>query len=388
MRLLVATDQWAPDTIGGSARVAAATAHELAVKGHEVVVLAPSVPSLPKVESIGGVQLRREIRRGILPQTFGDVVETRRAAERLDGRFDVLVAHQATNAVGLRRARPDEPLAFVFHASVPLEQQFMRPRLSVPRRMASLALAPAFAALEKRAVAAADRVLVLSEFSRNLLVEHHPNARDRVEVVGGGVEVPEPTAIDRDSARRALGVPAGGHLLLTVRRLDPRMGLEELLHAAARLRDEGLVFLLVVAGDGMLAARLERLGADLDLVDRIRFLGRVTDRKLQELYAAADLFVLPTVAYEGFGMATLEALAAGVPVVGTPVGATPELLLPLDRRFVARAPDAESLAESIRALLVTSDDDLRTRCAAYAQSRYAWSSVIQNWELALAALPA
>ena len=84
MRLLVATDQWAPDTIGGSARVAAATAHELAVKGHEVVVLAPSVPSLTAVESIGGVQVRRAIRRGILPQTFGDVVETRRAAERLE----------------------------------------------------------------------------------------------------------------------------------------------------------------------------------------------------------------------------------------------------------------------------------------------------------------
>jgi glycosyltransferase involved in cell wall biosynthesis len=111
--------------------------------------------------------------------------------------------------------------------------------------------------------------------------------------------------------------------------------------------------------------------------------GRVSEDELRDWYRAADLFVLPTVAYEGFGMVTLEALASGTPVVGTKAGATPELLEPLEPRLVAEGSDPESLALAIGEALTFSDDDLRRRSREYAVARFDWERVTRVWEEAL-----
>lgn len=386
MRLLVVTDQWSPDVVGGSARVAAGTARSLASRGHEVVVIAPRQAGLPALEQEDRLVVHRRARRGLVPQTFADVEETYRLAHTLKGSFDVLVAHQATNAVGLLAARLPAPRVLVFHASVPLEQRLRRQRLSPPRRAATLALHPSFVLLERLAVRRASLVLTLSEFSRKLLLNAHPQVADRSVLVSGGVDAdafhpasPSDRAAVRARWRASVGIP----FLLTVRRLEPRMGLEELLYAAKLLQDAGMRFQLAVAGDGALAATLRQLVRSLGLADSVRFLGRVSDEVLHELYGAADLFVLPTLAYEGFGISTVEALASGCPVVGTPVGATPELLRPLEPGLVARRAAAPEIADAIRWGLEHLDDRLRERCAEYARGRFGWEHVIRGWEAAL-----
>jgi glycosyltransferase involved in cell wall biosynthesis len=164
------------------------------------------------------------------------------------------------------------------------------------------------------------------------------------------------------------------------------MGIEELIRATGLL--EGADVDLAIAADGSLEPELRRLTSELGLDGRVRFLGRVTEPQLRDLYRAADLFVLPTVAYEGFGMVTVEALASGTPVVGTPVGATPELLEPLDPRLVATGFDAPSLAAAIRRTLDFVDDEFRAKCRDYAASRFDWNVAIVGWERALAAAAA
>jgi len=389
MRLLVLTDQWSPDVVGGSARVAADTAHALARRGHEVTVLAPARGGLPPIERHGSLEVRRLSRRGRVPQTLADVVESYRLARRARGSVDVVLAHQSTNATGALAARVGAPLALVFHASVPLEQRFMRARLPVGPRAASLALAPAFAALEHLAVHGASRILVLSDFSRGLVAAAHPAAARRVVNVGGGIDA---TAFaphgDRPALRRRLGLDVSAPLVVAVRRLEPRMGLEQLLRALALLRDRGRGVLAAIAGDGVLGGELRALARQLRLDDDTRFLGRVPQDDLRDLFAAADLSVVPTLAYEGFGIATVESLMCGTPVVGTRVGATPELLDPLDPALVADRAEPESLADAIAAALDRADDAYRGRCAAYARSRFAWEHAIAPWEAALAGLAA
>lgn len=386
MKLLVTTDQWSPDVTGGSARVAADTARALARRGHDVLVLAPRLPDLPAVERDGSLEVRRITHRGPFPRTIADFEETLRVARRLRGEWDVLVPHQTSNAVALLAASLQAPLAFVFHASVPLEQEFLRRRLSAVPRAKSLALAPVIAGFERIAVRRADTVLVLSDFSRQLVVSAHPSARERVVNVTGGIDtdVFRPPH-DRGTLRDRLGVGVAEVFLLSVRRLEPRMGLEQLIRAARLLADEGLAFTVGIAGEGMLAGSLQSLVDTLRLGDHVRLLGRVPEDELPGLYGAADLFVLPTVAYEGFGMVTVEALATGTPVVGTAVGATPELLVPLDSDFVSPTPEPGDLAAAVRRVLPRLDDALRERCAAYARSRYGWSSAIEDWEAALVA---
>jgi glycosyltransferase involved in cell wall biosynthesis len=160
------------------------------------------------------------------------------------------------------------------------------------------------------------------------------------------------------------------------------MGVENLVAALRHIRAR-VPARLAVAGTGPLLEELRRQAAGLGLGDAVRFLGRVPDGELVDWYRAADVFVLPTVAYEGFGMVTPEALATGTPVVGTPVGATPELLEPLDPRLVAAGTAPVELAEAVLGALDRSTPELRRRCRDYACERYAWGSVMGAWETAL-----
>lgn len=384
LRILIATDQWSPDRVGGSARVAADSARALASRGHEIAVLAPAVAGLAAHASENGVEVFRVLRRHGLPQTIADPIVTRHAARELRGRdFDVAVAHQSTTGAGLAAARLGTPLALVFHASAVLEMRFLRPRVSRARRLALSALEPALVGLERAAVARAAGILVLSSFSRDLLLERHPAAEAKTHTVSGGVDVaffeepPEPS----HEVRARYRVPEDALLLATARRLEPRMGVEELIRALAQLADERVV--LVVAGDGIERDNLTRLSTTLGVSDRVRLVGRIAERELRSLYAAADLFVLPTIAYEGFGMSTVEALASGTPVLGTSVGATPEILAAIDRVLLVDRADPESLAAGVRRVLPTLGPELSARCAAVARTRYAWDAVIGHWEKAL-----
>jgi glycosyltransferase involved in cell wall biosynthesis len=382
MRILVATDQWESDAIGGSARVAAATARGFAVAGHDVTVVAPKASGRPSVEALDGLELHRSIARGVVPQTVGDTLGIWRWAY---GRRqpDVLVAHQATVAVGAARAFPGTPLLVVYHASAPLEQRFRRRRDTFPGRSASIMLDPILVLLERTAVRRASALAVLSEYSRGLLMRRHPGAQDRIVIARGGVDVNRFASADGTQIRAALDVPPGRSLLLTVRRLEPRMGIEELLRTVKVLEDRRTPVMLAIAGAGAFEGRLRALADELGMTGLVRFLGRVPEEELAGLYAAADLFVLPTVAYEGFGMATVEALAAGTPAVGTAVGATPEILEPLDAGLVSPVAEPERLAATIEAVLERTGPALRASCAHYAASRFAWTRVLDDWNEAL-----
>jgi glycosyltransferase involved in cell wall biosynthesis len=104
---------------------------------------------------------------------------------------------------------------------------------------------------------------------------------------------------------------------------------------------------------------------------------------LPDWYRAADVVVMPTVAYEGFGLVTAEALACGTPVVGTRVGATPELLEPLDPRLLAADADPNALASTIDRALDLVSGELRRRCRDYAVARLSWDAAIAEWERVL-----
>ncbi len=383
MRILVATGQWFPEATGGAARVATETALGLAGRGHEVTVIAP-VSARPAIERIAeNLTVRRSLPRTRLPITLTDVVSTARAVRGLRS-YDVALVHQSTCAAGLVAAGFEAPMALVFHASALRELRFLRTRLRGAKRLGTYGLEPFLAWFERLSLERATSVLVLSEFSRGLIEADHPRISNRITRVSGGVDVDRFTPGDGlQPARDRLGIQRDGTLLVTARRLEPRMGLEQLLEAVRIARSGGVDLRLAVIGSGILERPLQSLAVRLGLGDVVNFRGRVPDAELVDWYRAADLFVLPTIAYEGFGMVTVEALASGVPVVGTPVGATPELLGPLDRRLIAQTAGAESLAAAIRTALQLAGPELRTACREYACAEFAWPRVMDAWEEAL-----
>ena len=228
---------------------------------------------------------------------------------------------------------------------------------------------------------------VLSQYSKSHIANEFPSIDlDRVHVIPGGVDTDRfRPATDRGALRAQLGLDDSVVELLTVRKLAPRMGLENLIKAMPRVTaaasDLGQRAHLTVCGDGALMPVLLDLAKELGVADAMTLAGRVSDGDLVRHYQASDLFVLPTAAMEGFGISTIEALSANLPVVGTPAGATPEILRAIDPALLTRDTSAGAIADAVAAWLGRREQESGTgRYRQEVLSKYSWDHVTDLME--------
>lgn len=211
---------------------------------------------------------------------------------------------------------------------------------------------------ERAALSCVRLSIVTSRSTAAILAQDYAVPPERVAVIPPGVDrVP--------AARRSVQDKLNTVHLLAVGSITPRKGYDILIAALASLDD--LPWLLTIAGDTTRdAAALARFEADvtrLQLQDRIVVAGAVTADRLSELYAGADVFVLASL-FEGYGMVFGEALAHGLPVVATTVGAAQEIV-PADAGILAAPGDARALRQALRRVIA--DADARARMAAAAR---------------------
>ena len=190
------------------------------------------------------------------------------------------------------------------------------------------------------ALGRAARVIAVSESLRDDAVALGI-ARERVRVIENGVDPDLFRPLDRQEARRSLGLPADGPLLASVGTLSPRKGFHLVIEALPELarRFPGIRY-AVVGGAGAEGAQedeLRSLAQRLGVADRVIFAGPQEREALAAWYSAADLSVLAS-AHEGCPNVVLESLACGTPVVATPVGDVPRIL---DRLEVGRVVERE-----------------------------------------------
>jgi glycosyltransferase involved in cell wall biosynthesis len=158
-------------------------------------------------------------------------------------------------------------------------------------------------------------------------------------------------AVTDVATRNELRLQDRGPIVGTVCRLvEPKKGVSVLLRAMAALQKDGNDphCQLLIVGDGPARASLEALSRQLGLSERTVFAG--TRRDIPRILPLLDLFVLPSL-YEGFGIAILEAMAAGKPVVATAVGGIPEFVVPGDTGLLVEPGKAAALAEAIGSLM-------------------------------------
>jgi glycosyltransferase involved in cell wall biosynthesis len=275
----------------------------------------------------------------------------------------------------------------MFYSPAGVEYVLRRPASTSGRpRLSTRLVGALMIRLERRVLNRCGRIVVLSEFSRRVLEEIHGLAGRAITTIPAGVDLEHfHPAADRGAVREELGIPHDRNVLLTVRDLEPRMGIEAFLEALARMSPERT--LGIVGGTGPLSVTLAHEARRLGVDRLVRFVGHIPEDELPLYYQAADLFVLPTRAHEGFGLVTVEALACGTPVVATPVGATPEILGPLDPRLLSEDPSADALLNALeRGLRLVSDPGLRRRCRIYAERRYNWDRHIDRLETELVAV--
>jgi phosphatidyl-myo-inositol dimannoside synthase len=164
------------------------------------------------------------------------------------------------------------------------------------------------------------------------------------------------TVAERKDARQRFGLPVDAEVVVGLSRLVPRKGFDVLIQAAARLIDERPDLTVAIGGSGRDRRRLERLARHTTQAP-VRFLGRVPDDALPQLYGCADVFAMACrnrwfgLEQEGFGIVFLEAAAAGVPQVAGASGGSDEAVVDGETGVVVRDPrDPTAVADGLRSL--------------------------------------
>jgi glycosyltransferase involved in cell wall biosynthesis len=233
------------------------------------------------------------------------------------------------------------------------------------------------ALIEKSVYKRAQRCIVLSKAFADILSTRFGINEDIIRVVPGGVDIERyASTVSLGEARQSLGWPDDRPVVLVVRRLAKRMGLENLIEAVVEIRRHIPDILVMIAGRGAIQSDLERQIRERSLEHHVRLLGFVDDDVLPLAYRAADLTVVPTIALEGFGLITLESLASGTPVLVSPVGGLPETVAGLSEDLILPGFDITDIALGIRSAL---DGSMKLpdeqACVEYVTRNFSWNLI-------------
>lgn len=174
----------------------------------------------------------------------------------------------------------------------------------------------------------------------------------------------------------------GDNTVITVSRLVPKNGVSDLVKAFHILNTKYNILntKLLIIGSGPQREELYNLTNDLGIKDKIEFVGGISNEKICDYLASASVFVRPSLS-EGLGTAFLEAMAAGLPVVATPVGGIPDFLKDGETGLFCRVGDPDDIADKIKTLLI--DDNLKNKLILngrkLVEEKYSWDKVAEEF---------
>jgi glycosyltransferase involved in cell wall biosynthesis len=395
MKILFVSDVSIQRVVGGAERVLFEQTTRLAARGHEVHILTRRLSThLSDRALIQNVrEWRYPINRNNAVSFFlSTLMNGKKLFDEVHvaHRFDCINFHQPFSAFAAQRSALCHPLKKVYtclsFAFEEYESRNAKPD-SVHQRIAYALHISLRRWIERKALRQADHVVALSRFTCDKLLQVYGYPLEKITMIPGGVDLKRfHPAVDKKAVREQRHLPEGKMILLTVRNLEPRMGLANLILAMQEVVKALPDILLIIGGTGSLKEELSLLSRRLNLEPHIHFTGFIPEEILPDYYQAADLFVLPTVELEGFGLITLEALASGTPVLGTPVGGTLDILSRLDGRFLF----ADTSHESISRLIIDTCEVYQTqpnqwrldshRCRQLAEKYYSWDANVAATE--------
>lgn len=314
--------------MGGAERVVIQLAQGLTERGHEVTISGAGGPLEDEVAAL-------DVQRLVLPESGRSPIGAAAAALRL--------------AAALRRLSPDVVHGHNVKASL---LAATGARMASPRRRPRLIAT--FHGVDHGEYRAAARLLrtvdVVACVSADLLdrLRAHQFPESRLRLVHNAIGTPEPLAAAQHAELDAELQLGGEPVIVAVGRLAKQKNHARLLEAAALLHATGPAARYLIAGDGPLRASLERRTTELGLAGHVQFLG--LRRDVGALVARADLLAFSS-DWEGLSIAALEGLAAGTPIVTTPVEGMRALLGAGAAGAIAADMSAQGLAHAIAALL-------------------------------------
>jgi glycosyltransferase involved in cell wall biosynthesis len=234
--------------------------------------------------------------------------------------------------------------------------------------------------IEQRTYNRCDRFIVLSKAFGNILHQKYQIPWNKIHVIPGGVNTEKfQPNLSSTQAREMLGWPQDRQIVFTSRRLVNRVGIDKLLEAFAAIKSRNPDIWLAVGGRGPMLETLLSQTTELGLDNHVKFIGFLKDELLPVAYQAADLSVMPSQSFEGFGLSLVESLACGTPVVCTPVGGMPEILQSFSPELICASTASSAIAETLeQALLKKIPVPSLNECREYATTKFDWSKIAQQ----------
>jgi len=395
LKILFVSDVSIQDVIGGAERVLYEQTTRLAARGHDVHILTRRLPAHQSDDAV--IQNVREWRYPVnQDNAVSFFTSTLRNGKKLfetlskANDFDCINFHQPFSAFAVMRSASCKNIRKVYTChSLAFEEYASRnakPDSFAKKIVHSFHLASR-RWIEKKVLNQSDHIVTLSRYTRDKLLNIYGVPDEKIAIIPGGIDLVRfHPAADKREVREQLNLPQEKTILLTVRNLVSRMGIENLIRAMQDIVKSVPDIYLIIGGAGPLKDDLVMMCRRLNLDHHIHFTGFIPEDALPEYYQAADIFVLPTVELEGFGLVTLEALVSGTPVLGTPVGGTQEILSRFDSRFLFQ----DTRHESISRLIIETCQEYRNqpdkwqldsrRCRQFAEKYYSWETNVAATE--------
>jgi glycosyltransferase involved in cell wall biosynthesis len=359
---------WFPYTVGGLSRYLHGLSCELAHQGSKVEVLGLGMPE--EDANFKSSNLTLTNLADVNTPTFKRLLNVRSEFRRsISSSKTAINLHFALYSFPVINSLPSQiPITFNFHGPWALEgeQEGDKDIFIWLKKQ-----------LELYVYRRCDRFIVLSRAFGEVLHQEYRIPWEKIHIIPGGVNTDEfKPVLTKAEARAKLGWDPDRKILFTPRRLVHRVGLDRLLEAMVEIRKVVPDVWLGIAGKGILSQQLEQQIKDLELQDHAKLLGFIPDDLLSLAYQAADITVVPSISWEGFGLILVESLASGTPAISTPIGGMPEILQPLDPNLVTDSTEVSAISDRLiqflsgQIPLPTSDT-----CRNYAVDNFDWKHI-------------
>jgi glycosyltransferase involved in cell wall biosynthesis len=395
MNILLVADVSIAGVIGGAERVLFEQSIHLVQRGHDVHILTRALPGREKHNEV--IQGVREWRYNVVSKPAITFLKTTRQNSRSlfeslqdKNHFNLIVLHQPFSALGVIQSALSKKIKKIYIChSLSFEEYISRnekPKGLYGKILYGLNIL-ARKWIEKRVLNSSDEIIALSQFTKEKLIKVHKIPNQKISIIPGGVDLFRFRPTDsKKEIRCRLQIPEEKVILFSVRNLVQRMGLENLIDAISIVITKIPDIYLVIGGDGPLKDKLMEMVRGLGIEESIRFEGFIPKEILPDYYKMADLFILPTLELEGFGLVTIESMASGVPVLGTPVGGTKEILGKFNPKFLFKDTTSDSLAALIivKYQIIKENpeewQEISLKCRHFVENNYSWEKHVDALE--------